>query len=187
MDSTVSILPNPFETIKNFIFSKNTAEGQQGSTIPVVTLEGSRLQASLSSAAGSWKNRCDFINALFQHISSSYPKQEPVTIISMGSSQLLMEFLLLTLLMKDGFKEIYFIGIDPTYRSLFQDELTEFRERITQIYSTLCHEKMPKERIKYLTSANNVSKYFSSSSAVVMQCLPLRRAPCRLPQNGHTK
>jgi hypothetical protein len=91
-----------------------------------------------------------------------------------------MECLLGVSLIKKGYRQISFLLIDPNYVFSSPEELRninqvfkDFRNQITDAYLNTFKEHFAAENIRFLSRAQNISKYFSKGSNVaVVECLP---------------
>lgn len=131
-----------------------------------VQLNYTHLLSTVCTEAGQWRNRKVFIKKILNDLLTKCPKDEPLVLISLGSHHLLMEYILGKALIENGFQDITFMLIDPDY--IFSDKeqlkiikhvLTDFRENIESIYFKKFNRPFEKDRIRYLSRAQNISKY----------------------------
>lgn len=156
--------------------SKTTIAG----TIESNQLKGTSLSCPTDTEAGQWKNRRVFIETVLSDVISKCPKDEPLIVTSLGSDRLLIEYILGKTLIEKGFSNIYFFLVDPVY--LFSDQenreavnrvLEDFHKNISSIYHSVYGNSLANERIRYLSRAQNISKYFiSNANVIVIESLP---------------
>lgn len=151
--------------------------------------------ASVPSAGGSWEARKDFLNYVLEHILKTHPQQEPLSVISLGSSNLLMEYLLAIELMERGYSQVSYFFVDPGYRfghSIPFCELTvaqhlgAFRKHVEGLYMKKYAKKLPDGSIHFISRAPNVCRYIPKSQPVVLiESLPVYAQPnATLVSNG---
>lgn len=141
-----------------------------------------RMQISCvtdGNVAGAWKHREAFLEKTVGDIVANCPRGEKLVVISLGSSRLLMEYLIGKALIAQGFEDISFLLIDPLYVCAQGEEknlqvlLKQFRGLIEQDYTAAFKRVFPRENIKYLSSARKVETYFPQGAYVALiQSLP---------------
>lgn len=171
-----------WQWLEDLPLNKKTGIGLIISTeVSYMSLTNTQFSCSLSTLAGAWENRLVFIKKIVEDIVKRCPKDEEVAIVSLGSGHLLIEYIIGKALIENDFQKISLFLIDPVYR--FQSNqkeaentkelFKEFRERIGSSYSDKWNEPFPKERIHYLSRAQNVEKYFvDNSNVVLLESLP---------------
>lgn len=144
-------------------------------------LKGTHFSCTVSSEAARWDNRKIYIKNILSDIIANCPKDEPLALVSHGSDRLLIEYILGKVLIEQGFSKISFFLIDPMYvfsnseeRNTINELLNNFREKIESIFLESCKEHLSKERIKFLSRAQNITKYFTQDhpNVVLIECLP---------------
>src|SRR5687768_4401147 len=80
--------------------------------IDVKFLKGTQISFPICSDAGKFENRKEFIEQIFNDITQSCKKNEPLVLISLGSDRLLMEYMLGTLLLEIGFDQLYIFCVE---------------------------------------------------------------------------
>jgi hypothetical protein len=149
-------------------------------TVENTLLKGTDLSCTTNSEAGQWKNRKIFMEKVSANIIAECPKDEPLVLISLGADRLLIEYILGKILIENGFREISFFLVDPSYvfsegenQKAINDVLKDFRTGIESIYLNTHKEHFAKERIRYLSRSQNIAKYFPPNSNVaVIESLP---------------
>lgn len=122
--------------------------------------------------AKKWSYRLEFIEEILKDVFANCPKDEPLVLVSLGSAFLLLEYCIACALIKCGNKNITILLVDPTYAEGSKSVdivLNEFRLSISDIYPG----HLEKERIKFLSCAQNVKKYFpKSANVIVLESFP---------------
>ncbi|MBA2727995.1 MAG: hypothetical protein H0U49_07470 [Parachlamydiaceae bacterium] len=143
-------------------------------------LKGKGLYFSTCTVAGKLENRLLFIKKIACDVVQNCPKDEPLVFISLASGGLLMEYMLGKLLFENGFQDVTFFLIDPIYkfceikeRQKMERVLLDFRALIATAFSTKWNGPFPDTQIRYLSSAQNVSKYLPDHpNVILMESLP---------------
>lgn len=148
-------------------------------TNQTVRWEDTSLSCSLLSETGSWNNRLEYIEKVVNDILENYPKDEELSIVSMGAGELLMEFIIGKALIEYGFQKISFFLIEPTHHYDNKETretkklLKDFRELISAVYEEKWKEPLPEERIHFLARSRDLENCIGSSSNVaLLECLP---------------
>lgn len=138
-------------------------------------LTGSNLSCSIAMEPGKWEHRKEFIEKIVFDILAHCPVDEPLVIVSLGSSRLLMECILAQLLIGYGYK-LKFLLVDPAYKLSNQDlnaSLQSFRIGTEMKHLQAHKEPMPEGSIRFLSRCQNLTKYFpAQSNVVVIESLP---------------
>lgn len=143
--------------------------------------------ASVPFAGGSWEARKNFLNCVLEHILQTHAKQEPLSVISLGSSNLLMEYLLAIELMERGYSQVSYFFVDPGYRFGHSTPLCEptvaqhlgaFRKHVEGLYMKKYAKELPDGSIRFISRAPNVCRYIPKSQPVVLiESLPVYAQP----------
>lgn len=148
-------------------------EGKDDPSLGKICLSGTPIFSAYSTPAGKWEPKRNFLQIGSDIISTSYSKNDPLCICSLGSAFLLMETILTITLITNGFKNIYILPADPHY-SLKGNEATNnklftaFRTAIEAAYIKTHAVPLAKERIKFLSKGQNVVKYLPGKANVVV-------------------
>lgn len=171
-------------------FIVNVIESGSSSTdhqIKSVLLKGSPLSCSIHTEAGQWENRKIYMEQVFADLIAHCPKDEPLVLISFGSDRLITEYVLGQSLIENGFRQILFFLIDPSYtfsekasqKSLNQ-AIKDFRQRLEIVNFSINHQPLAKEAIRFFSRCQNVSKYFpDGANVVVIESLPPHAYPMK--------
>lgn len=141
-------------------------------------LQGSHLACTVSSDAAKWSNRVVFIEKIVSDILGNCPKDEELFIVSLGSNQLLVEYIVGKTLFEKGYKKIKFLMVDPCYLAAKENisslpYLVDFKQEIALVYQRENGEPLAQDRIKYLSRAQNIKKYFTeNANVIVIESLP---------------
>lgn len=134
-----------------------------------VRLDGTDIDLFHTSVAGTWDVRKKFLAQGVKTISTSYTKEDPLYICSLGSDALLIETILATTLITYGFKNIFLLPVDPRYTPSKNKVLfTQFRQKIEKTYLEVHEKAFPKENIKFLSKGQNIGKYLGAGGNVVI-------------------
>ncbi len=149
-------------------------------TVKNTVLHGTQLSCTCETEAGQWKNRKIFIQNILADIVGQCPKDENLVLISLGSDRLLTEYILGKTLIENGFCKISFFLVDPTYVSSSPDNLNsmrqvlnDFRTNIESVFLRKNKEHLSKDKIRFLSRCQNITKYFTAGAhVVVIESLP---------------
>ncbi len=150
--------------------------------IQVKVLKESALLFPVCSEAGSLENRKIFIEQIFNDMVTNCPKNEPLVIISLGADRLLMEYILGSALIENGFEDISFYLVEPAF--VFSGEVNkkelltvreDFCEKIKKSYFNKYKNSFPHDNVRFLSRAQNISKYFpKNANCALIESLPPR-------------
>ncbi len=148
--------------------------------VEVRMLNKTNLACTTGAEAGQWENRQIFIEKIVADVAANCPKDEPLAIVSFGADRLLIEYILGKILIENGFRQISFFLIDPTYKFCPQERLPtydnakeSFEEKIKSAYFDCYKEPLAPKRINCLSRAQNIAKYFpKNANVVVIESLP---------------
>lgn len=143
-------------------------------------LRGTALSCPIETTEGSWEHRKRFLENTLHDVVSTCPKEEPLVVISLGSDYLLMEYILGRVLIENGFVNVSFCLVDPTYcfsppkeLSAVKVMLTDFRAQIEGVFSTVYQMPLGREKIRFCVTAQDVCRNFvHGSNVVVLKCIP---------------
>lgn len=143
---------------------------------PNIKLEGTCIACVTCNKETGWEERKTFLREVLTDIISHCPKDEPFALISLGPDHLLMEYILGKGLIEAGFHQISFLMVEPSWKvpsERIDVLLKDFRRSIEKVYETACNAPFPKDNIRYLSRAQNISKYFTKNTNVALvECLP---------------
>jgi hypothetical protein len=146
----------------------------------IVALGNSLISVNVFYGACKWENRVTLLNTILADLTAKCQKEEPLTIISLGSERMLMEYVLLKGIYEAGFKQTTIYLIDPLYKFANNEELKiletireKFCEKVSQIYKKVFNEKLPINQVKFLSRMTNLQTYFSKESHIaILESIP---------------
>lgn len=125
------------------------------------------------------ESRVAYVKEVIVDICRNCPKDQDLTLVSLGSDHLLIEYLVAVGLFENGFTNLSIFLIDPIYRSSilpqqhFKKLKDQFREQIILKYFDLGYGLIPFDKIRYFSRGQNIEKYFAkNSNVVVLESLP---------------
>lgn len=142
------------------------------------SLQGTNLACGINSDVARWENRVEFIEKIVSDIITHCPKDEELFVVSIGSNQLLQEYIIGKTLIEKGYKKLMFLMVDPRYLGAGQNKndhpyLTDFQNEIDLVYKNVNREPIGKENIRFLTRAQNIQKYFTdNANVIIIESLP---------------
>ena len=159
-----------------FDFRNGIMDGTSiGGKIAVKFLKGTNFSFPTCTQAGSLENRKTFIEQIFNDICINCPKDEPLILVSLGSDRLLIEYILGYSLIENGFANLSFFLVEPAYLFSGEDNKKElekvrknFCSKISAAYSNKNNRPFPEESVRFLSRAQNLSKYFSENANVAL-------------------
>lgn len=143
----------------------------------VRALKESYLNCTVSTDAAKWGNRVVFIERIVSDIFAHCPKDEELFIVSLGSNQLLLEYLIGKTLIEGGYN-ITFLMVDPGYLAARENfsklpYLKDFKIQIASVYENEHKVPFVEDKIKFLSRAPNIQKYFKeNANVIVIESLP---------------
>ncbi|NDE82114.1 MAG: zinc finger MYND domain-containing protein [Chlamydiia bacterium] len=127
-------------------------------------------------SGGSWPARQELLDSILEHILKSHPRAQPLSLISLGSADLLMEFLLAKQLMIEGYNDIEYLFVDPAYKFRPDKDIKglikQFKDGLSQVYETSNGSKLPDTAIRFLSRAQNACKHIGDRAVIIMESLP---------------
>lgn len=143
--------------------------------VTAACLNGTPFYCTNDSDAGKWEHRITFIKEVITDVLDNCPKDQPLVFVSLGSAKLLMEFLTAKALIENNFEDIYFYLIDPSYVFGTSKNLEvsrtlrlKFIELTKAAYFDKWKKMLPEGNLKFLSRAQNLSKYFPKGANVVL-------------------
>ena len=142
--------------------------------ISVKTLKGKEIFYSADKEARLWEYRKLFIQAVVTDILAHCPKDEPLTLISLGSNNLLLEYIIGKTLLDQGYRPSFLL-VDISYKfsstsqmKKYQETMHDFKERFSADYHRIYGVPLPENSIMFLSRAQNIKKYFKPQSNVAL-------------------
>jgi hypothetical protein len=139
-------------------------------------LDNTRQACTIGANVAKWKNRVPFIERIISDAIAHCPKDEELFLISLGSNCLLPEYIIGKTLIENGYSKIAFLMVDTNYLAAqvgTRPHLDDFRREISLVYHSEYEEPFVQDKIKYLSKAQNIQKYFTASAnVIVIESLP---------------
>lgn len=150
-----------------------------GKEIRLFRLENTPLNATSGLHIDSMECRIAFVKHAIADVCSHCPKDEELSIVSLGSDHLLLEYLFGRGLMENGFQHLSFFNIEPSYKfsvlpqSHFEELKDGFRSKLILDYFELGYGLIGYDKFQYFSKAKDVQSTFTKNSNVVLlECMP---------------
>ncbi|MCX6987583.1 MAG: zinc finger MYND domain-containing protein [Chlamydiae bacterium] len=127
-------------------------------------------------SGGTWPARQELLDSILEHILKRHPRAQPLSLISLGSADLLMEFLLAKQLMIEGYNDIEYLFVDPAYKFSSDKDIKglikQCKDGLSQVYETRNGSKLADTAIRFLSRAQNACKHIGDRAVIIMESLP---------------